>query len=71
MQIEPLIAAAGSITALAAHLGVSVQSVYTWKAKGIPEVRQSWIREKAPELVQAAREGRRTNPDTEQPQSAR
>lgn len=56
MDTQALIAAAGSLPALAARLGVSIQTVYTWKARGIPEVRQAWIREKAPELLQPAQD---------------
>ena len=54
MEINSLIVTAGSIPALASQLGVSAQTVYTWRLRGIPETRQSWIREKAPKLVKQA-----------------
>jgi transposase len=56
MNVQHLIDECGSMTQLAARLGVSVQTVYTWKSRGIPDTRQSWIRERAPELVQAAQD---------------
>lgn len=71
MNTENLIAEAGSITALAARLGVSVQTVYAWKANGIPPVRQSWIREQAPELVQAAQDRASALSGPDQPLSER
>ena len=71
MNTESLIAAAGSIPALASHLGVTIQTVYNWKSRGIPEVRQAWIREQAPELVQAAQERAGATDGTDQPQSER
>ena len=72
MNIESLIAASGgSPKHLAAYLDVALQTVYNWKNRGIPEVRQVWIQAKAPALVKAAQDGLRAPPVTDQPQSAR
>ena len=72
MNIESLIAASGgSPKHLAAYLDVALQTVYNWKSKGIPEVRQGWIKAQAPDLVQAALDGVRAPPVTDQPQSGR
>ena len=54
MDVATLISEAGSISALAVRLSVTRQTVYTWQARGIPETRQSWIREQWPEGAKAA-----------------